>query len=100
MRDVTKSSNSEIDFQQWAAATGDTEEDVKAAWMELLRRGLVSRKSGNATALPLAMRRATSDTERRLAAHLSGYLLTENSFIVRRAGEPPGLPSILNTRIT
>ncbi len=27
------------------------------------------------------------------------YILTENSFIVRRAGDPPGLPNILNTRI-
>jgi uncharacterized protein (DUF433 family) len=46
------------------------------------------------------MRRATSDVQRRLAAHLSGYVLTDNSFIVRRAGDPPGLPCILNTRIT
>jgi len=35
-----------------------------------------------------------------LAAHLSGYLLTENSFVVRQAGDPPGLPCILDTRIT
>jgi uncharacterized protein (DUF433 family) len=46
------------------------------------------------------MRRATSEAQRRLAAHLSGYVLTENSFIVRRAGNPPGLPCIMNTRIT
>lgn len=46
------------------------------------------------------MRRATSDAQRRLAAHLAGYLLTENSFIIRRAGDPPGLPCILNTRIS
>jgi uncharacterized protein (DUF433 family) len=26
--------------------------------------------------------------------------LTENSYIVRRAGDPPGLPCVLNTRIT
>jgi uncharacterized protein (DUF433 family) len=45
------------------------------------------------------MRRATSDAERRLATHLAGYLLTENSFIVRRAGDPPSIPYILNTRI-
>ena len=46
------------------------------------------------------MRRAASDAERQLTAHLAGYLLTENPFIVRRAGDPPGLPSILDTRIT
>jgi uncharacterized protein (DUF433 family) len=46
------------------------------------------------------MRRATSPVQRRLAAHLDGFALTENSFIVRRAGDPPGSPSILNTRIT
>ena len=49
---------------------------------------------------PLAMRRANHPVQRRLAAHLAGFLLTENSFIVRRAGDPPGTPSILNTRIT
>jgi uncharacterized protein (DUF433 family) len=74
-------------------------EEVKAAWGELQRRGLVAAKRGGVTVSPLAMRRATTDAERRLAAHLAGYLLTENSFIVRRAGDPPGLPSILNTRI-
>jgi len=42
---------------------------------------------------------ATSDIQRRLAAHLSGYVLTENAFIVRRAGDPPGFACILNTRI-
>jgi uncharacterized protein (DUF433 family) len=46
------------------------------------------------------MRRATSEVQRRLAAYLSGYVLTDNSFIVRRAGDPPGLPCILNTRTT
>ena len=46
------------------------------------------------------MRRASSPVQRRLAAYLCGFLLTENSFIVRRAGDPPGNPSILNTRIT
>jgi uncharacterized protein (DUF433 family) len=38
--------------------------------------------------------------QRRLAAHLSDYVLTENLYIVRRAGDPPGLPCILNSRIT
>src|SRR5207248_11220792 len=47
----------------------------------------------------LALRRANSPVQRRLAAHLSGFSLTENSFIVRRAGEPQGRASILNSRI-
>jgi uncharacterized protein (DUF433 family) len=46
------------------------------------------------------MRRASGPVQRKLAAHLAGFLLTENSFIVRQAGDPPGNPSILNTRIT
>ena len=49
---------------------------------------------------PHAMRRANHQVQRRLAAHLAGFLLTENSFIVQNAGDPPGRPSILNTRIT
>ena len=48
----------------------------------------------------MALRRASNAVQRRLAAHLAGFLLTENSFVVRRAGEPSGSPSILNTRIT
>ena len=75
-------------------------EDAKAAWQELHRRGLVSVRRGPVTVSPWAMRRATSEAQRRLAAYLSGYVCTENSFIVRRAGDPPGLPCILNTRIT
>jgi DNA-binding transcriptional MocR family regulator len=84
----------------WAAATGMSAVDVKAAWEELRRRGLVSARRGHVTISPLAMRRATSETQRRLTAYLSGYVLTENSFIVHRAGDPPGSPCILNTRIT
>ena len=63
----------------------------------------VAAKRGRVTVSPLAMRRATTDAERRLAAHLAGYLLTENSFIVRRGSDAAGrvgLPCILNTRIT
>ena len=85
-------------FGDLAAAIGTTEEEAKAALCELQRRGLVA--DDEKTVSPLAMRRATTDTERRLASHLAGYLLTENSFIVRRAGYPAGLPAILNTRIT
>jgi uncharacterized protein (DUF433 family) len=46
------------------------------------------------------MRRALSAPQRRLAAHLAGYHLTENSFIVQHAGVSPGLPYILDTRIS
>jgi uncharacterized protein (DUF433 family) len=84
----------------WAAAVGATVEEVKSAWEDLQRRGLAALKKGSYTVSPLALRRANSSVPRRLAAHLAGFVLTENSFIVRSAGEPPGSPSILNTRIT
>lgn len=93
-------SNKGNHFEAWAGATGMTVDEVKFAWEELQRRGLSSAKREKVTVSPLAMRRATSDTQRRLASHLSGYLLTENSFIVRRAGDPRGLPCILDTRIS
>jgi uncharacterized protein (DUF433 family) len=86
-------------FEEWAAASGATVEEVASAWQDLERRGLVKVSAGELTISALAMRRATSDVQRRLAAHLAGYLLTENSFIVRRSGDPNGIPSILNTRI-
>lgn len=89
-----------FDFEAWAAATRTGTEAVAAAWQDLVRRGLATEAAGQITVSPLALRRATSDTQRRLAAYLAGYLLTENSFIVRRAGDSPGLPCILNTRIT
>jgi uncharacterized protein (DUF433 family) len=91
--------NPESRFEGWSAAIGATTEETATAWQELERRGLATESAGQVTVSPLAMRRATSDVQRRLAAHLAGYLLTENSFIVRRAGDPPGLPNILNTRI-
>jgi uncharacterized protein (DUF433 family) len=87
------------DFEGWAATLEMSVADAKAAWQELHRRGLVSARHGHVTVSPWAMRRATSEAQRRLATHLSGSVLTENSFIVRRAGDPPGLPCILNTRI-
>ncbi|HEU0179873.1 MAG TPA: DUF433 domain-containing protein [Blastocatellia bacterium] len=87
-------------FEEWAAAIAASVEETTAAWHDLVRRGLAAIEEGAVTISPLAMRRATSDTQRRLASHLSGYLLTENSFIVRRAGAQSGLPCILNTRIT
>jgi uncharacterized protein (DUF433 family) len=87
-------------FELWTAAVGATSDEVKVAWEDLLRRELATVKGGKSMVSPLAMRRANSPVQRRLAAHLAGFLLTENSFIVRRAGDPPGNPSILNTRIT
>ncbi len=88
-----------LNFEAWATATGVGAEEVAAAWQDLVRRGLATEEAGQVALSPLALRRATSDAQRRLAAHLAGYLLTENSFIVRRAGRMPGLPHILNTRI-
>jgi uncharacterized protein (DUF433 family) len=87
-------------FEAWAATVGATAEEVKTAWEDLRRRGLAAVKAGKQEVSPLAMRRASNVVQRRLAAHLTGFLLTENSFIVRRAGDPSGSPSILNTRIT
>ncbi len=83
----------------WAAAVGATAEEIKAAWDDLLRRGLAVVRGGKRTVSPFALRRASSDVQRRLAAHLAGFSLTENSFIVRRAGEPQSRASILNSRI-
>ncbi len=96
---MSKKAPNGMKLRNWAVAIGVDTEEVKIAWQELERRGLVATRRGKITVSPLALRRATSDGQRRLAAHLSGYLLTENSFIVRRAGNPPGLPCILNTRI-
>src|SRR5579862_1047538 len=83
----------------WTAAIGATAEEVKTAWEDLLRRGLATVRGGKRTVSPLALRRAGNDVQRRLAAHLAGFSLTENSFIVRRAGEPRSRASILNSRI-
>lgn len=91
--------NPKSDFATWAAALETGVAETKAAWHDLQRRGLVAVADEQITISPLAMRRASSPLQRRLAAHLSGYLLTENSFIVRQAGEPAGSPRILNTRI-
>jgi len=96
---MAKKARNRTDFAQWAAAIGVNADEVKAAWEDLQRRGLVAMKRGQVTVSPLAMRRATSDAQRRLAAHLSGYRLTDNSYIVRQAGDPPSNPTILNTRI-
>lgn len=97
---MKKKVNKPSNIEAWASSIGLSVEQVKAAWEELRRRRLLSMKRDKVEVSPLAMRRAVSDAERRLTAHLAGYLLTENPFIVRRAGNPPGLPSILDTRIT
>jgi len=97
---MSDTSSATARFEEWAAATTVSAEETTAAWHDLVRRGLAAMGESAGAVSPLAMRRATSDTQRRLASHLSGYLLTENSFIVRRAGAQPGLPCILNTRIT
>lgn len=96
---MRKEGTEKTNFAEVATAIGVSADEVQAAWQDLQRRGLVSARRGTVTISPLAMRRATSDIQRRLAAHLSGYMLTENAFIVRRAGDPPGLACILNTRI-
>lgn len=92
--------NTATNFDEWAGKTELKKDEVMALWQDLLRRGLASVEPGAIKLSPLAMRRANSDAQRQLAAHLAGYLLTENSYIVRRAGNPPGLPGILNTRIS
>ncbi len=89
-----------LPFEAWAAAVGATAGEVQAAWEDLRRRRLGTVKGSKTLVSPLAMRRANSPVQRRLAAHLCGFLLTENSFVVRRPGDPPGNPTILNTRIT
>ena len=97
---MSKRTNNPTNLDAWASATGLSMEEVKTSWEKLRRRGLVSIKRDKLAVSPFAMRRAASDAERRLTAHLAGYLLTENSFVVRRVGDPPGLPGILDTRIT
>src|SRR5438132_232896 len=86
---MSKNANNVTNLKTWASATALSVEEVKGAWEELRRRGLVSTKRDEVLLSPLAMRRATSDAERRLTAYLAGYLLTENSFVVRQAGAPP-----------
>ena len=90
----------QLQWNEWAAQIQATPDEIETAWQDLARRGLIAETEGTVSVSPLAMRRATSDVQRRLAAHLAGYLLTENAYIVRRAGNPPGLPCVLNTRIT
>ncbi len=90
----------DLPFESWAVAVGATAAETKAVWEDLRRRGLAAVSGGEVTVSPLAMRRANSTVQRRLAGHLCGFLLTENDFIVRRAGDPAGSPAILNTRIT
>jgi uncharacterized protein (DUF433 family) len=88
-----------VDFTGWAKVIGATPVEVEAAWNDLKRRGLVSVRQGKLDVSADAMCCARSEVQRRLASHLSGYKLTENSYIVRKAGNPPDSPAILNTRI-
>jgi len=90
----------QLQCQEWATQTQTSPAEIETAWQDLARRGLVTEAQGAVTVSPLALRRATSDVQRRLAAHLAGYVLTENAYIVRRAGVPLGSPCVLNTRIT
>lgn len=87
------------DLESWAIAIDANVDQTETAWNDLQRRGLAKVRRGKVLLSPLAMRRANSDVQRRLASHLAGYSLTENSFVVRRAGEPLGNPQILDTRI-
>lgn len=87
------------DFSLWAEAVGVTLEEIERAWQDLQRRGLVTVNRGKVTVLPLALRRATSHIQRRLASYLAGYVLTENSFIVRSPGSPASDPYVLDSRI-
>ena len=89
-----------LPLESWAAAVGAPAAEVKAAWEDLQRRGLASIEGGGRVVSSLALRRANHPVQRRLAAHLAGFVLTENSFIVCHAGDPPGRPNILNTRIS
>jgi len=95
----TREAKSPLDFFGWAKITGATPEEVEAAWNDLKRRSLVSRRNGKVNISVEAMIRARTDIQRRLASWLSGYELTENSYIVRRSGKPFGSPMILDMRI-
>jgi uncharacterized protein (DUF433 family) len=88
-----------VDFAGWAQVVGATPEEVETAWNDLKQRGLVAVRQEKLDISAEAMVCAKSDVQRRLASHLSGYALTENSYIVRYAGKPPGSPMILDTRI-
>jgi transposase-like protein len=79
-----KEATERVNVAEVAKAIGVSVDEVQRAWQDLQRRGLVSTGGHTVTISPLAMRRATSDIQRRLAAHLAGYLLTENAFIVRQ----------------
>ncbi len=89
-----------LPLEAWAVAVAAPPQEVRAAWQDLKRRGLATSKGGDFIVSALALRRANSPVQRKLAAHLAGFVLTEDSFIIRRPGDPPGSPSILNTRIT
>jgi len=89
------------DFSELTRATGASVEEIKRALAHFEKFGLVViSDSGEVYISPWAMKRATSDIQRRLASYLSGYELTENSYIVRYKGTQKSAPYILNTRIS
>ena len=89
----------ERSLAQIAKALGTSKQEIKKAIEDLKRRGLAREEKGRVVLSPLAMRRAISDVQRKLAALLSGYIPTENPYIVKKAGKPEGKPQILNTRV-
>jgi DNA-binding transcriptional regulator YhcF (GntR family) len=58
---MARKARHQTEFAAWAVAIGVSADEVKAAWQDLQRRGLVTIKRGQVTVSPLAMRRATSD---------------------------------------
>jgi len=92
-------SGNEIELAEWAETLEIDIAQLQKEWEDLRRRRLISVRAGKVSLSPLAMRRATNDTQRRLAVFLAGLVSTESSYIVRRPGEPPGKTFILNTRI-
>jgi len=87
-------------FSELTNAIDTSVEEIKAAFSHFEKFGLVSvNDNGEVYVSPLAMKRATSDVQRRLASYLSGYELTENSYIVRNEKTLGGVPVILNNRM-
>jgi len=70
-----------LDFNRWAKVTGATPKEIESAWNDLQRRSLTSVRQGKVKISAEAMTRANTDVQRRLASYLSGYELTENSYI-------------------
>lgn len=79
------------------AASNDS---IKEALLNLERLGYVERNHNGEVAVTLdAPRRTTTDLERRLVCYLLGYVLTEQTRVVRVEGLLGGIPVIAGTRI-